>query len=56
MAEGNYKHTRTEKCIQVVLVPDASVLWKTSVSKTDLFVQICGEGVKAARDFACWAM
>ena len=39
-AEGNFKHNGTEKCIWVVVVPDATPLWKTSVSKADVFVHV----------------
>ena len=56
MAEGNYKHNGTEKCILVVMVPDATPLWKTSVSKADVFVHVWGKGVKAAGHIARWAM
>ena len=56
IAEGNFKHNGTEKCMWVVVVPDATPLWKTSVSKADVFVHVWGEGVKAAGHIARWAM
>ena len=56
IAEGNFKHNGTEKCIWVVVVPDATPLWKTSVSKADVFVHVWGEGVKAAGHIARWEM
>ena len=56
IAKGNFKHNGTEKCIRVVVVPDATPLWKTSVSKADVFVHVWGEGVKAAGHIARWAM
>ena len=56
MAEGNYKHNRTKTCITMVAVLDATPLWKTSVSKADVFVHVWGEGVKGAKDTARWAM
>ena len=45
-----------KNCILVVMVPDTIPLLKTSVSEADVFVHICGEGVKAAGHIARWAM
>ena len=56
MAEGIYKHHGTKKCIWVVVVPHATPLWKTIVSKADVFVHVCGEAVKAAGHIARWAL
>ena len=56
MAEGNYKHSGTENCIWVVVVPDATPLSKTSVSNSDVFVHVRREGVKAAEHIARWAI
>ena len=49
MAEGNYKHNGIEKCILVVVVPDATPLWNTIVSKADGFVHVWGGGRES-----CW--
>ena len=56
IAGGDFKHNGSEKCIWVVVVPDATPLWKTSVSKADVFAHVWGEGVKAAGHMARWAM
>ena len=48
IAEGNFEHNGIKNFIWVVVVPDATPLWKTSVSKADMFVHVLGEGVKAA--------
>ena len=56
IGEGHYKFDGFERAIWVVVVPDATPLWKTSVSKADVFVHVWGEGVEAARYIARWAM
>ena len=56
MAEGNYKHNGTKRCIWAVVVPDGTPLWKTSVSKADFFVHFWEEGVKGAGHIVRWAM
>ena len=40
----------------MVVVPNATPLWKTSVSKGDIFVHVLREGVKVAGRIACWAI
>ena len=48
MLEGNCNHNWTEKCMPVVVISDATHLWKTSVSEADVFVHVWEEGVKRA--------
>ena len=38
------------------MVPYATPLWKTSVSKADVFVHVWREGVEAVEHIAGWAM
>ena len=42
--------------IWAVICPDATTLWRTSVTKCDVFLHYWGDGIQAASDINCWAM
>ena len=46
----------TTKRIWVVICPDATPLWRTSVTNSEVFVHSWGEGIQAANDIHRWAM
>ena len=53
--KAEYLTVATQK-IWVVICPDATPLWRTSVAKCDTFVHCWGDGIRAASDIHRWAM